>query len=72
VGTSVFPAADAPFYARGMLTCAAFMLLVALLALVLRWHLARENARNGASASPSGRYVGVGHRARKRAFTYIL
>ncbi|KNG47113.1 polyphosphoinositide phosphatase [Stemphylium lycopersici] len=36
VGTSVFPDEDGPYYVKGMSTCAAFMLLVGILAAVLR------------------------------------
>ncbi|KAI1434239.1 major facilitator superfamily domain-containing protein [Xylaria sp. CBS 124048] len=43
LGTRVFPSSDAPFYVKGMVICAAFMFFNALLALLLRVYLAREN-----------------------------
>lgn len=46
LGVRLFPNRDAPFYVRGMLICAAFMLGVALLAAGLRWDLKRRNMRN--------------------------
>lgn len=45
IGTRLYPQTDGPFYVRGMAVCALFMLLVAVLALVLRVLLQRENER---------------------------
>ncbi|TFA99178.1 hypothetical protein CCMA1212_008962 [Trichoderma ghanense] len=45
VGTRLYPDRDAPFYARGMWTCAGAMLCVAVLAVVLRFYLKRKNSR---------------------------
>ena len=45
VGTRLYPDRDAPFYSRGMQTCAWAMLGVAILALVLRFYLIRQNRR---------------------------
>ncbi|KAF1927989.1 MFS general substrate transporter [Didymella exigua CBS 183.55] len=58
VGTSIFPASEGPWYVKGMAMCAGFMLLVAVLAGILRWVLARENkmARQG---SAGGTYAGI-------------
>lgn len=43
LGVHLFPKSQAPYYVPGMSVCAGFMLLVAALALVLRWDLARRN-----------------------------
>jgi len=43
VGTRLYPDADAPYYARGMGVCALAMAGVAVLAVVLRWYMARAN-----------------------------
>jgi sugar phosphate permease len=43
LGVRLFPKSQAPYYVPGMSVCAAFMLLVAILALALRWDLARRN-----------------------------
>ena len=43
LGVRLFPKSQAPYYVSGMSVCAAFMLLVAILALALRWDLARKN-----------------------------
>ncbi|KAI0014464.1 major facilitator superfamily transporter [Xylariaceae sp. FL0662B] len=45
VGTRLYPKRHAPFYVPGMAACAAAMLAVAMLALLLRFLLARENRR---------------------------
>lgn len=45
VGTRLYPDSDAPLYTRGMSICAAAMVLVALLALALRWYLKRLNRK---------------------------
>ncbi|KAK1237725.1 hypothetical protein MKX07_003561 [Trichoderma sp. CBMAI-0711] len=45
VGTRLYPDRDAPFYTRGMWTCASAMLTVAVLAVVLRFYLKRKNSR---------------------------
>ena len=45
VGVQLYPDRDAPFYVRGMTACAVFMAVVAVLALVLRIVLTRENRR---------------------------
>jgi MFS family permease len=47
VGTSAFPESDGPFYVSGMSICAASMLCVGVLAVVLRWVLARANSKGG-------------------------
>jgi phosphatidylinositol 3,5-bisphosphate 5-phosphatase len=43
LGVHLFPKSQGPYYVPGMSVCAAFMLLVAVLALALRWDLARRN-----------------------------
>ena len=43
LGVRLFPKSQAPYYVPGMAVCAGFMLMVALLALALRWDLARRN-----------------------------
>ena len=48
VGVRLFPKDQAPYYIKGMSVCAAFMLGVALLALILRVYLLRLNSKNQA------------------------
>ncbi|RDW69536.1 hypothetical protein BP6252_08556 [Coleophoma cylindrospora] len=43
VGTRLYPRSDAPLYTRGMSVCAAAMVVVVILALVLRLYLTRKN-----------------------------
>ncbi|KAH5989554.1 hypothetical protein HBI84_185200 [Parastagonospora nodorum] len=57
LGTSIFPDRDGPYYVKGMSVCAAFMLLVGVLAAVLRWVLIRENKKAG--QAQGGEYAGV-------------
>ena len=45
LGTRLYPDSDKPYYVRGMSVCGGFMLLVGILALVLRYILARKNLR---------------------------
>ncbi len=45
IGTRLYPDTDGPYYTRGMSVCAGAMLGVALLAVLLRWWLARLNRR---------------------------
>ncbi|KAF3767749.1 hypothetical protein M406DRAFT_24537, partial [Cryphonectria parasitica EP155] len=45
VGTRLYPAADAPWFERGMGICAGCMVGVAVSAVGLRWYLARANRR---------------------------
>ena len=45
VGTRLYPDSHAPLYISGMSACAAAMVLVAVLALVLRFYLARLNKK---------------------------
>ena len=45
VGTRLYPDEDAPMYVRGMAACAGAMVLVALLALILRLYLGRQNRK---------------------------
>ncbi|KAF9739830.1 hypothetical protein PMIN06_004889 [Paraphaeosphaeria minitans] len=75
LGTSMFPTRDAPWYVPGMSVCASCMLLVALLAGVLRWHLARLNrirSRNfDAGMRSRGVYASVAGE-RRPSFDYIL
>ncbi|KAH7398457.1 major facilitator superfamily domain-containing protein [Pyrenochaeta sp. MPI-SDFR-AT-0127] len=58
VGTSIFPEKDGPYYVKGMSICAAFMLLVGLLAATLRWVLSREN-RKLRENEGGGTYAGI-------------
>ncbi|MCJ1477725.1 hypothetical protein MMC13_006398 [Lambiella insularis] len=46
LGTRLYPDSDKPYYVKGMSVCAGFMLLVCALSLMLRYILARENARS--------------------------
>ncbi|OKL57629.1 hypothetical protein UA08_07177 [Talaromyces atroroseus] len=45
IGTRLYPDSDGPWFVRGMLTCAVFMGVVAMLALSLRIILIRKNRR---------------------------
>lgn len=58
VGTSIFPKEDGPWYVRGMAICAAFMLLVGVLAGVLRAVLKRQNRRL-VEEKGGGEYAGI-------------
>ncbi|KAK9236289.1 major facilitator superfamily domain-containing protein [Lipomyces kononenkoae] len=44
VGTRLYPESDAPYYERGMIICSIAMFTVAILAIMLRRHLAMLNA----------------------------
>jgi dipeptide/tripeptide permease len=52
LGTRVYPGTEAPYYRKGMWTCAAFMLFNAFLALVLRTYLQWENRKLDAKYGP--------------------
>lgn len=75
VGTSIFPEEDGPYYVKGMFICAAFMLLVGLLAAVLRWVLIWENRKIKRSKL---QYSGVASedfeavQNKQQIFTYML
>ncbi|KAJ4368321.1 hypothetical protein N0V83_006677 [Neocucurbitaria cava] len=77
VGTSIFPDEDRPWYVKGMSICAAFMLLVGILAAILRWVLIREN-RKLREDKGGGEYAGIPleegavARSGKRRFQLIL
>lgn len=77
VGTSIFPEKDGPYYVKGMSICAAFMLLVGILALILRWVLRKENKKLKQSEG-AGAYAGIpleeGATARdgRKRFEFIL
>jgi hypothetical protein len=43
LGTRLYPAADGPYYVRGMTVCSCAMAGVCALVLVQRWRLRREN-----------------------------
>ncbi|KAL5089901.1 hypothetical protein Trisim1_005017 [Trichoderma cf. simile WF8] len=43
IGTRLYPDREAPYYTRGMWTCALAMLAVAFLAVILRFYLKRQN-----------------------------
>ena len=45
VGARIYPKSDEPYYVRGMSICGGFMLLVALLTVLLRRILVKENER---------------------------
>ncbi|GME27189.1 High-affinity nicotinic acid transporter [Neofusicoccum parvum] len=73
VGTRLFPAADAPYYARGMGACAGCMAGVGVLAAVLRWVLARENARRvGEEEDGAVPLVGRAGEGRRGGFLFML
>ncbi|KAI9713436.1 MAG: hypothetical protein M1820_000818 [Bogoriella megaspora] len=79
LGTRLYPNSDKPYYVKGMSICAAFMLVVCLLALALRVVLKRAN-RRGTEYAKVG-HEGEGHtplvdefaseKSRKR-FVYML
>lgn len=79
VGARLYPDRDAPFYTRGMAACAVAMGGVAVLALGLRWYLARLNRRLDVEEGVDERGeegeedVGlVGGRGRRTRFRYML
>ncbi|OBT88309.1 hypothetical protein VE02_03406 [Pseudogymnoascus sp. 03VT05] len=57
VGTRLYPDVDAPYYTRGMAGCAGAMVVVAILAIILRFYLSRKNRNNG--KQNGGEYVEV-------------
>ncbi|OBU00453.2 hypothetical protein VE01_01472 [Pseudogymnoascus verrucosus] len=83
VGTRLYPDVDAPYYTRGMAGCAGAMVVVAALAVILRFYLSRKNRNN--EKQNGGEYVEVdkeeeedtlvGENARRdvsRKFVYML
>ncbi|EON97631.1 putative major facilitator superfamily transporter protein [Phaeoacremonium minimum UCRPA7] len=54
VGTHLYPDRDRPFYESGMRACAVAMLIVACLALVLRFYLVRSNRKLDAAVEVDG------------------
>ena len=78
LGVQLFPKSQGPYYVPGMAICAGFMLFVAILALALRWDLARKNKSqtvaeyemvDGAGAG----LMGIGGRlAWKEQFRFML
>ncbi|KFY08226.1 hypothetical protein V492_06427 [Pseudogymnoascus sp. VKM F-4246] len=46
IGTRMYPDVDAPYYTRGMAGCSAAMVVVATLAIILRFYLSRKNRSN--------------------------
>lgn len=54
IGTRLYPDGDRPWFVRGMLTCAAFMLAVAVLAFSLRLVLLRRNRKITAQREQMG------------------
>lgn len=54
LGTRLYPESDGPWYVRGMLVCAVFMVVVAGLAVALRVLLMRENFRVGKAGGGGG------------------
>lgn len=83
IGTRLYPDKDAPYYARGMGTCACAMLVVAILAVILRFLLIYKNRKldlaeeekqiDGTTVEEEG-LVGSGKRKRTpaEAFRYML
>lgn len=83
IGTRLYPDSDAPYYARGMQTCAWAMLGVTILAIVLRVYLRYQNRKldkeqhemevDGTTVEEEG-LVGPGKRKRTPAasFRYML
>ena len=54
IGTKLYPDSDKPYFVKGMLVCAGFMFLVAVLSLWLRFILAAKNRRMGPAYSAVG------------------
>ena len=75
VGTRLYPDTDAPLYLRGMVVCAGAMVLVALLALILRFYLERKNRtaleRYNEIGDAGDTLVGK-ERGRGKPFLYML
>lgn len=77
VGTSIFPKKDGPWYVKGMGICAAFMMLVGVLAAVLRVVLKRQNQKMREEKG-SGEYAGIplmegdAARAERKTFEFML
>ncbi|KXJ92480.1 major facilitator superfamily domain-containing protein [Microdochium bolleyi] len=59
VGTRLYPKSDGPFFEHGMRACAAAMLGVAVLALILRFVLAWQNRRNASGEGDTADYVAL-------------
>ncbi|OBT74773.1 hypothetical protein VF21_06436 [Pseudogymnoascus sp. 05NY08] len=57
VGTRLYPDVDAPYYTRGMAGCAGAMVVVAILAIILRFYLSRKNRNN--EKQNGGEYIEV-------------
>lgn len=71
VGIRLYPEEDAPYYVRGMGVCAGSMVLVAILALGLRWYLVRLNGKG--ERMEEVEYGKIGEEGRKRErFGYML
>lgn len=76
VGTSIFPTREGPWYVKGMAICAVFMIVVAVLAGILRWVLARENRKERQDRS-GGLYAGIpfdeyGRSGGRKVFEFML
>lgn len=59
LGTRLYPDTDRPWYIRGMATCAFFMLVVAVLAIILRLLLIRANRAAGLGPDSGPMYQAV-------------
>jgi MFS family permease len=75
LGTRLYPEEQAPLYTRGMSACAGAMVLVAILALMLRWYLSRMNRklRKGYGAIEEEGFTPVLKQFREKApFEYMI
>jgi MFS family permease len=84
LGTRMFPENDGPLYIKGMAVCSGFMALVAVLTVVLRVHLkkqnlrllkeglAKEEATSEAFEDVEAPLVGPEWKSRKGIFLYML
>lgn len=80
IGTRLFPKTDGPWFTKGMGICAGSMLGVAVLAMALRWHLARRNRQldaeeDGGDSEEEEELVGANSDAgyeNKDSFRYML
>lgn len=82
VGTHLYPERDRPFYEGGMRACAVAMLIVACLALALRFYLIRLNRRLDAAVDENGDEraeqqglvtgTGTGARQTSESFRFML
>ena len=76
VGTRLYPESDGPYYVKGMATCAGFMVLVCVFALILRQHLISRNVslaiKDQVYAEEQEGLVGEFQKQSSGTFRYLL